>query len=193
MLHGLANGVFLDHKKFWPIYERAEALDVPIYMHPGLPEAEVRRVYYDDYVKDFPMFTRATWGYTVETATLAIRMVLSGVFEKYPKLKIVLGHLGETLPFLVWRIDHTLARPGQKAMSFRDVFCKNFYVTTSGNFSNPALLCCVMELGIDRILFAVDWPFVSNQPGTRWMESVPLCDEDKAKILSGNAKRILKM
>jgi 2,3-dihydroxybenzoate decarboxylase len=193
MLHGLANDVFLDDKRFWPIYARAEQLDVPIYMHPSLPQADVRRVYYDDYVKDFPMITRATWGYTVETATLAIRMVLSGVFDKYPKLKIILGHLGETLPFLVWRIDHTLARPGQKAMSFRDVFCNNFYVTTSGNFSNPALLCCVMEMGIGRILFAVDWPFVANPPATKWMEGVPLCDEDKAKILSGNAKRLLKM
>ena len=124
---------------------------------------------------------------------LAIRLVLSGVFEKYPKLKIILGHLGETLPFLVWRIDTTLKRPGGKAANFRDIFCNNFYVTTSGNFSNPALLCCVMEMGIDRILFAVDWPFVPNPPGTKWMESVPLCDEDKAKIRSGNAKRLLKM
>src|SRR5271165_2631112 len=75
MLHGLANGAFLDDKKFWPIYARAEALDVPIYMHPSLPQADVRRVYYDDYVKDFPMMSRATWGYTVETATLGIRLV----------------------------------------------------------------------------------------------------------------------
>jgi 2,3-dihydroxybenzoate decarboxylase len=193
MLHGLANGEFLDHKKFWPIYERAQALDVPIYMHPSLPQADVIRIYYEDYAKDFPMITRAAWGYTVETATLGIRMVLSGVFEKYPRLKIILGHLGETLPFLLWRTDYTLRRPGQKAASFRDVFCNNFYVTTSGNFSNPALLCCVMEMGIDRILFAVDWPFVPNLPATQWMQSVPLCDEDKAKILSGNAKRLLKM
>jgi 2,3-dihydroxybenzoate decarboxylase len=193
MLHGLADGVFLDDKKFWPIYERAQALDLPIYMHPSLPQADVRRIYYDDYVKDFPMITRATWGYTVETATLAIRMVLSGMFEKFPKLKIILGHLGETLPFLVWRIDMTLKRPGQKGMSFRDIFSNNFYVTTSGNFSNPALLCCVMEMGIDHIMFAVDWPFVPNPPGTQWMEGVPLCDEDKAKILSGNAKRLLRM
>jgi len=193
MLHGLANGEFLDNKKFWPIFARAEKLDLPIYLHPGLPHADVIKAYYADYVKDFPMITRATWGYTVETATLAIRLVLSGVFEKHPKLKIILGHLGETLPFLVWRVDHTLARPGQKAMSFRDIFCNNFYVTTSGNFSNPALLCCVMEMGIDRILFAVDWPFVMNPPATEWMETVPLCDEDKAKILSGNARRLLKM
>jgi 2,3-dihydroxybenzoate decarboxylase len=193
MLHGLANGVFLDDKKFWPIYERAAAIDLPIYMHPSLPQPDVMRIYYEEYAKDFPMITRATWGYTVETATLAIRLVLSGVFEKYPKLKIILGHLGETLPFLVWRVDYTLRRPGQKSMSFRDIFCNNFYVTTSGNFSNPALLCCVQEMGVDHILFAVDWPFVPNPPATQWMESVPLCDEDKAKILSGNAKRLLRM
>jgi 2,3-dihydroxybenzoate decarboxylase len=193
MLHGLAGGVFLDDKRFWPIYQRAEQLDLPVYLHPSLPQADVMRIYYQDYAKDFPMITRATWGYTVETATLALRLVLSGVFEKYPKLNIILGHLGETLPFLVWRVDTTLKRPGGKGANFRDIFCNNFYVTTSGNFSNPALLCCVMEMGIDHILFAVDWPFVPNPPGTKWMEGVPLCDEDKAKILSGNAKRLLKM
>jgi predicted TIM-barrel fold metal-dependent hydrolase len=130
----------------------------------------------------------------VEAATLAIRMVLSGVFDRYPGLNIILGHLGETLPFLVWRADMALARPGAaRQAGFRDVFCSHFHVTTSGFFSDPALLCCVQELGIDRILFAVDWPFVANPPATRWMESVPLCDEDKAKILSGNAKRLLRM
>jgi len=123
MLHGLAGGVFLDDPRFWPIYARAEKLDLPIYLHPSLPQADVMRIYYQDYAKDFPMITRATWGYTVETATLGIRLVLSGVFEKYPKLKIILGHLGETLPFLVWRIDTPLKRPGGKAANFRDIFC----------------------------------------------------------------------
>jgi predicted TIM-barrel fold metal-dependent hydrolase len=193
MLHGLANGTFLDHKKFWPIFARAEKLDLPIYLHPALPQADVSRVYYDDYVKDFPTVARPAWGYTVETATTAIRLVLSGVFERHPKLKIILGHLGETLPFLVWRIDQALKRPGQKSLSFRDVFCGNYYITTSGNFSNPALLCCMMEMGVDHILFAVDWPFVMNPPALDWMQTVPLSDEDKAKILSGNAKRLLKM
>jgi 2,3-dihydroxybenzoate decarboxylase len=194
MMHGLSRGVFLDDKQFWPIYERAAQLDVPIYFHPATPDQRVTDAYYQDYVKDFPMVVRAAWGFTVETATTAIRMVLSGVFEKYPNLKIVLGHLGETLPFLVWRVDQAMARPGaSRTISFRDVFCNNFWITTSGNFSNPALLCCVQELGADRILFAVDWPFVANPPGVDWMKSVPLCDEDKAKILSGNAKRLLKM
>ncbi len=193
MLHGPANGIFLDDKRFWPIFARAEQLDVPIYLHPSLPNAEVRRIYYDDYAKDFPTVARPAWGYTVETATTAIRLVLSGVFERHPKLKIILGHLGETLPFLVWRIDQALARPGQKSMSFRDIFCTNFYITTSGNFSNPALLCCVMEMGVDHILFAVDWPFVQNPPAMEWMATVPLSDADKARILSGNATALLKL
>jgi predicted TIM-barrel fold metal-dependent hydrolase len=194
MIHGLANGAFLDERRFWPIYERAEALDVPIYFHPSVPHPAVMDAYYKEYAKDFSMVIRAAWGYTVETATQAIRLVLSGVFETHPRLKIILGHLGETLPFLVWRIDHALSRPGQKSVSFRDVFTNNFYITTSGNFSDPALLCCVMEMGVDRILFAVDWPFVlDNRAGTEWMENVPLSEADKVKILSGNAQRLLRM
>jgi 2,3-dihydroxybenzoate decarboxylase len=193
MLHGMSNGEFLDLKKFWPIYERAEKLDVPIYFHPSLPHPKVTEIYYQDYAKDFPLVVRPAWGYTVETATQAIRLVLSGVFDKHPNLKIILGHFGETLPFLVWRIDASLKRPGQKAMSFRDVFCKNFYVTTSGFFSDPALICCMLEMGVDHILFSVDWPFVMNPPAVKWMESVSISDSDKVKILSGNAKRLLKM
>jgi predicted TIM-barrel fold metal-dependent hydrolase len=193
MIHGLANGAFLDDKRFWPIFERAQSLDVPIYMHPSVPLPVVMDAYYKDYAKDFPMVVRAAWGYTVETATQAIRLVLSGLFDAYPRLKIVLGHLGETLPFLVWRVDQALARPGAKTLSFRQAFCEHFYITTSGNFSNPALLCCVMEMGIDRILFAVDWPFVANRPAVEWIETMPLCDEDKIKILSGNAQRLFRL
>jgi 2,3-dihydroxybenzoate decarboxylase len=195
MIHGLTNGLFFDDKRFWPIMERAQALDVPIYIHPAMPHPAVVEAYYKDYAKDFPAILSAGWGFTVETATQGIRLVLSGVFEAYPRLKIILGHLGESLPFSLWRIDHSLARKGNRAMasSFRDVFCENFWITTSGNFSDPALMCCVQEMGVDRILFAVDWPYVENRPGTEWMESVPLCTEDRNKILHGNAKRLLKM
>lgn len=193
MIHGLANGVFLDDKRFRPIFARAEALDVPIYLHPALPMQTVMDAYYAEYTKDFPMVVRAAWGFTVETATVAIRLILSGLFAEHPKLKIVLGHFGETLPFLLWRIDQALKRPGAKPMSFRDVFTNNFYVTTSGFFSDPALLCCVMEMGVDRILFAVDWPFVANKPAVDWMNNVPLSGADRAKIFGGNAKTLLKM
>ncbi|MGC2520980.1 MAG: amidohydrolase family protein [Burkholderiales bacterium] len=193
MVHGLTNGVFFDDRRFWPIFERAQALDVPLYVHPAVPHPAVVEAYYKDYLKDFPSLLTAAWGFTVETATQGIRLVLSGVFEAYPRLKIILGHLGESLPFSLWRIDHALAREGNRSSSFRDCFREHFWVTTSGNFSTPALLCSMMEMGVDRILFSVDWPFVENKPGTQWMDSVPLCDEDRAKILNGNARRLLRM
>ena len=193
MVHGLTNGRFLDEKQFWPIFERAQALDVPIYIHPAKPDAQVIERYYKDYVKDYPYLLSAGWGFTVEAGTQCIRLVLSGLFETYPKLKIIVGHMGEGLPFLLWRIDAALSRPGNKAGSFRKQFCEHFYITTSGNFSDPALLCSVMELGVDRIMFAVDWPFVSNKDGTDWMKTVPLSEEDRVKILGGNAQRLLRM
>jgi len=193
MVHGLTNGVFFDDKRFWPIFERAQALDVPLYVHPAVPHSAVVEAYYRDYLADFPTLQTAAWGFTVETATQGIRLVLSGVFDAYPDVKIILGHMGEGLPFLLWRIDHALSRPGNRSVSFREQFSQHFYITTSGNFSTPALLCSMMELGVDRILFSVDWPFVPNIPGTQWMNDLQLSAEDKIKILSGNAKRLLKM
>ena len=193
MVHGLTNGLFLDDKRFWPVFERAQALDVPLYIHPASPSPAVIEAYYKDYVKDFPSILNAGWGFTVETATQGIRLVLSGVFDAYPGLKIIMGHLGETLPFLLWRIDHAMTRPGNKPVAFRDAFTEHFWITTSGNFSNPALLCCVMEMGADRIIFSVDYPFVENPPGVEWMQGVPLCKEDREKILHGNVEKLLKL
>jgi predicted TIM-barrel fold metal-dependent hydrolase len=192
MVHGPTNGVFFDDKRFWPIFERAQALDVPLYLHPSSPVQAVADAYYKDYLKEFPQLLTAAWGYTVETATQGIRMVLSGAFDKYPGLKIILGHLGESLPFSAWRINMCLSRGG-KPSHFRDTFNRHFWITTSGNFSTPALLCCMMEMGVDRILFSVDYPFVPNPPGAKWMADLPLSLEDRTKILSGNAKRLLKM
>jgi len=118
--------------------------------------------------------------------------VLSGVFDAYPRLKIIVGHLGEGLPFYLWRISHGL-RGSDGGRSFRDTCCEHFYVTTSGFSSGPALLCCVMEMGIERILFSVDYPFVDNPPATKWTQTLPLCAEDKKKLSSGNAKRLVKL
>ena len=193
MVHGLTNGQFLDEKQFWPIFECAQALDVPVYLHPGPPHPAVVESYYKDYVKKYPSLLTAAWGYTIETATAGLRMVLSGVFDAYPRLKIILGHLGEGLPFLLWRIDAALSRPGNEQLSFRQKFSEHFYITTSGFFSDAALLCSVMEMGVDRILFAVDWPYVENSPATQWMERVPLCAEDREKILGGNTRRLLRL
>jgi len=193
LVNGPTNGVFFDHRRFWPICERAQALDVPIYLHPAAPHPAVVDAYFRDYLADFPGLRSAAWGFTIDTATQGIRMILSGVFDAYPNLKIILGHMGESLPFSLWRIDHGLSRPGNKKIPFRELFCRHFWITTSGHFSTPALMCSLMEMGVDRILFSVDYPFVENVPGTRWMENVPLCAEDKEKILNGNAARLLRL
>ncbi len=196
MVHGLTNVLFIDDKRFWPIFDRAQALDVPIYVHPGRPHPAVIEAYYRDYVEAYPAILNAGWGFTVETATAGLRLVLSGVFDAYPKLKIILGHLGESLPFSLWRINHTFSKamPANKSDArFREIFCAHFYVTTSGNFSTPALLCCIQELGIDRILFGVDWPYIENAPGTKWMQDLPLSQQDRGKILNGNARNLLRI
>jgi predicted TIM-barrel fold metal-dependent hydrolase len=193
MIHGLTNGRFHDHKDFWPIFERAAALDVPIYFHPSVPSPAVVDAYYKDYVEAVPGILRAAWGFTMETATQGVRLVLSGVFDAHPGLKVIFGHLGEGLPFYAWRINMAFGRDWKPSRTFRDVFSEHFYITTSGFWSDPALLCCIQELGLDRIMFSVDYPFAPNQPATEWLNSVPLCAEDRAKLAGGNAKRLLKL
>ena len=196
IVHGLTEGEFIDMPRFWPIFERAEALDIPIYIHPGRPHPAVIEAYYKDYVEKYRSILSAGWGFTVETATAGLRMVLSGVFDKYPNLKIILGHMGEGLPFLMWRINHSFGPiiPNQGKMTgFKDIFTKHFHITTSGNFSDSALLCTMMEMGSDRIIYSVDWPYVENTPGTEWLETLAVSPEDKQKILNGNAKKLLKM
>ena len=193
MICGLTNGVFHDDERFWCIYERAEALGVPIYFHPSFPDADVSRAYYDKYAKDFPQVVRAAWGYTVETATQAIRLILSRVFDKHPGLNIILGHMGETLPYQLWRIDQALKRPGHDPMNFREHFTNNFYITTSGHFSTTALVCAMMEMSMDHIMFSVDYPFVAHKPAMDWLDTLQLSKTDMRKLLSGNARRVLNI
>jgi len=192
MINGLTGGVFHDDPRFWPIYERAAALDVPIYIHPAIPQQAVIETYYKGYVDKHPGLLRAGWGFNVETATQGIRFVLSGVFDAHPGLKVILGHMGEGLPFYLWRITHGL-RQSMSEKTFREIFCRHFWITTSGFFSDPALVCCMMEMGIDRILFSVDYPFVDNPPGAEWIKTLPLCADDREKLLNGNARRLLKL
>lgn len=133
------------------------------------------------------------WGFAAETGTQAVRMVLSGALAEFPNLQFILGHLGEAIPFMLWRIDDLLARPVYDGMRFSDVFRRNFHLTTSGNFSDTALACSIAEVGVDRILFAVDWPFASNKAATDWLKQTNLSETDKIKILGENARRLLKM
>ena len=141
MVNGLTNGVFLDDKRFWPIFERAAALDVPLYMHPAIPHPAVIEAYYKDYVEQYPSLLRAAWGFTVETATQGVRLVLSGVFDKYPGLKIIIGHLGEGLPFYAVAHQHGVrARPPGQPRAFAT--CSASISTSRPAASFPIRRCC---------------------------------------------------
>ena len=193
MIHGLSQGEMVDSKKYWPIFARAEKLGVPIYLHPADPDKQVSERYYSPYDKSHPMLTRAAWGFGLEAGTQAVRLILSGVFDKHPNLKILLGHFGEAIPFWMPRIHESLSRSGGKKVDFAGIFRENFWITTSGFFSDTALRCCLEAIGPDRILFAVDWPYADNTKGVDWLKNFPLEDNVKAGIFSGNAETLLEL
>ncbi len=191
MVHGMSRGEMIDGEAFWPIFARAEKLDVPIYLHPALPDKTVTARYYAPYDESHPMFTRAAWGFGVEAGTQAIRLILSGVLDRHPDLKFILGHMGEALPFWMPRIDESLSRAGEAPVDFRAAFRRNFWITTSGFFADDALLLCLKMIEPERILFAVDWPYADNRKGVDWMREAPVDDATRNAIFSGNAKRLL--
>jgi 2,3-dihydroxybenzoate decarboxylase len=190
MIMGLSRGErFLDEKPFWPIFERAQALDVPIYLHPSTPHSAVNAVYY----KGFPGLAGPALGFGNEVATQAVRLVLGGVLDAYPQLKIIVGHLGEGLPFLQWRIDRSLTRDAKLPRTFTDYMRQHFWITTSGAFSNAALTCSIAEMGIEKVIFSVDWPYVSNVKGREFLDAAPITDQQRRMIASENVRKLLKL
>ncbi len=190
MLNGHVRGEYLDDKRFWPIFEAAQALDVPLYLHPANPHPAV----HDAWFKDYPVLGYAPWGYAVETGTHVLRLILSGLFVEFPRLKMIIGHMGEFLPFALWRADGRLTpKYPQLKKSVRQTFLDHFSVTTSGVFSTPEFLCTAQVLGYDNLLFSVDYPFESNQAATDWFKTLPIADSDRAKVAHLNAERLLKL
>ena len=192
MIHGHTQGSFLDEKKYWPIFEAAQALDVPIYLHPTLAHPAAL----DSYFKGYEELARAGWGFAIDTSCHFLRIVFAGVFDAYPKLRIILGHLGEGLPFSMHRLnDHTwkaAARRGLRRTPL-EYLRDNMLVTTSGNWYEPAFLCALLALGADSILFAVDWPYEANTTGIGFLKKLSISDADREKIAHGNAERVLRM
>ncbi len=189
MIMGLTHGRFMDDKQFRPIFERAAALDVPLYIHPTPPHPAVQ----DAYFKEYPFLAVAPLGFTLETLTHTFRLIVGGVFDNYPNLKIIVGHLGETAPFLLWRTNNILRERHQMPRAFADYYRTHFWLTTSGAFSDAALACSIAEMGVERIMFSVDWPFMKNRAGRDWLEAAPLSDHNRALIFGGNAAKLLKL
>ncbi len=191
MVNGHTQGAYLDDRRFWPIFEAAQALDVPLYLHPANPHPAVLKAYYEG----FPALGYAPWGYAVETGTHLLRIMLSGVFDAFPRLQMVVGHMGEFLPFALWRADGRLTPlyPHLKKQSLRQTFLEHVHVTTAGVFSTPELRCTADVMGIDRLLFSVDYPFESNEQATTWFRQLDWPAEDLAKLAHVNAERLLKL
>jgi predicted TIM-barrel fold metal-dependent hydrolase len=145
------------------------------------------------YYKGFPSMVRVGHGFTAETAAIATRLVLSEVFDAFPRLQIILGHLGEALPFLLPRIDRYVSRQMKAPRTFAETLRRNFYFTTSGAFPHSALQCTIDAIGIERLMFAVDWPFLSNAEGRAFIDSAPIDVDAKALIFEGNARRLLRL
>jgi len=195
MLNGTSNDQFLDHPRFTPLFEAATALDVPIYLHPAPPPKTVMEAYYSGLPGGLGfMLSTAGWGWHVETGMHGLRLILSGVFDRFPKLKIIIGHMGENLPFSIARAEMVLGR-GAADLKRRvsEYFCENFYLTTSGYFSTPPFLCMKQVVGIDHILFSVDYPFSTNEVGRKFLDSLPLSPQEMEKFAHGNAEKVLKL
>jgi hypothetical protein len=195
MLNGSFNGQFMDHPRFTPIFEAATALDVPIYLHPAPPPKPVMEAYYSGLPGGLGlMLATAGWGWHVETGMHSLRLILSGVFDRFPKLKIILGHMGENLPYSIARAQMVLGRGGTDLQHpISEYFCANFYLTTSGYFSIPPFVCMKEVVGVDHILFSVDYPFSANQVGRKFLDSLPLSAEEMEKFAHVNAEKLLKL
>lgn len=190
MLNGHARGAYLDDRKFWGIFECAEALGVPLYIHPTAPHPAVMKAYFEG----FDELALAAWGFAAETCTHFLRLLFSGLFDEFPKLKIILGHLGEGLPFWLHRLnDHTFMAARRRGLKRTpaEYLVENLMVTTSGNFYTPAFLCTLMALGLDNVLFSVDWPYEANRTAVDWLTSLPISERDKERIAHINAERVL--
>jgi predicted TIM-barrel fold metal-dependent hydrolase len=192
MIHGHQQGEFLDAKKYWPIWERAAQLGVPVYLHPALPHPDAVKAYFDGYEE----LARAPWGFAVDTSCHFLRLVFAGVFDAYPRLTIILGHLGEGLPFAMHRMnEHSWAAAKRRGLKKQpiDYLRDNLVVTTSGNWFEPAFVCTLLALGADQILFAIDWPYEANKTGMEFLRALSISDADKQKIAHRNAERLLRL
>jgi uncharacterized protein len=186
-----SNGTFLDDPRYEPLLDRFERLDVPLYLHPAPPPPALREVLYSGLPPGVAArLATGAWGWHAEAGLHVLRMVATGVFDRHPALRMIVGHCGEMLPFMLARIDAML-RADDLAMRPSDYFARNIWVTTSGLFSIPPVMCTVQVLGVDRVLFSVDYPFGSNAAGRALLDTLPLSPDDRAKIAGGNAERVL--
>jgi 2,3-dihydroxybenzoate decarboxylase len=188
MVNGHTNGQYLDHPSLYPFWERAEALGAVIYLHPADPPSTMP-------VLDGTYgLRRATWEWGVEAGSHALRLIFGGHFDRFPRATLALGHLGEMMPYLLWRFDSRAAFYGVKrARRPSDYIRENIVMTISGMFSAEPLNCAISAVGHDGIMFATDYPFEPPDEASKFIDHVPLADNVRADICRNNAARLLRL
>jgi len=183
--------VYYDLPEYWDFWGEVEQLDVPMYLHPRSPLYSQLKPY-----EGHPWLMAAAWAFSVETGTHALRLMCSGLFDKYPGLQVILGHLGELLPANIWRTSHRIALrplgcPAKRPIS--EYLSNNFYITTSGHFRLAPLQLAMTEMGSDRIMFATDYPFEEMSEAVEWFDAMEIGESERQKIGRVNAKRLFKL
>ena len=196
LVSGTIDGKFLDAPEFAPVLARAERLDVPLYIHPGVPPQGVRAAYYDG-LPDEASFGLAIagWGWHAETAVHILRLALSGALDRHPRLKLLIGHMGEGLPTMMERIERVFSAYSSTHLerNVAQAIVEQVWVSTSGFSSMPALLAAFMTFGADRLLFSVDYPFGNNLAAVAFLKNLPVSPEDREKIAHKNADALLRL
>lgn len=190
MVNGHTLGVYLDDPRYDIFWERMQALDVPLYLHPT-----------DSFMMPYVLkgcdeLAKCTWEWNFETSSHFLRLVYAGVFDRFPKLKIILGHMGEMLPFELWRLDsrtHLLEKTRPLKMAPSMYLKQNLYVTTSGQCDDAPLICSLLSLGETHVLFSVDYPYENSTVATQWIDSAAISDATREKVCHLNAKQIMAL
>jgi predicted TIM-barrel fold metal-dependent hydrolase len=194
LISGTIDGKFLDAPEFAPVLARAERLDAPLYIHPGVPPQGVRAAYYDGLPEEASFgLAIAGWGWHAEAAVRILRLALSGALDRHPRLKLMIGHMGEGLPAMMERVERVFS--GYSKMHLERnaarAILEQVWVSTSGFASMPAFLAAFMTFGADRMLFSVDYPFGNNLAAVAFLKNLPVSPEDRRKIAHGNADSLL--
>jgi 2,3-dihydroxybenzoate decarboxylase len=183
--------VYYDHPAYAAFWQCVEKLDVPFYLHPREPLPSREPIY-----EGHPWLLGPVWAFAAETAVHALRLMCSGLFDRHPRLTLILGHLGEGLPYNAWRIDHRLRKMPQGLPARRtitDYLRSNVFLTTSGNFRTPTLVDAIAEVGAERVLFSVDYPFEETADAAEWFDNASIPESDRLRIGSENATRLFKL
>ncbi|MGE0700257.1 MAG: amidohydrolase family protein [Hyphomicrobiaceae bacterium] len=195
LVNGTTDGRFLDHPAYDDLLAAAVELDVPVYIHPHLAPAPVREAYFGGIEPGAARVLEAAgWGWHQETALHVLRLVLAGTLDKHPRLRLIIGHMGEMLPMMLARADDVFAVDiGHLQRPIGRQITEQVWITTSGIFSQPPLLAALLTFGIDRIMFSVDYPYASNAKGRAFLDAAALSPADKARLAHGTADALLKL